>query len=570
MAKAKTKHDLKDTKSGKFVSKKPSWTAPGPQGFHNWRKEIKPRILNHKNRYEVFTPTADQKKVINQILAVDEHGNFVHDICTLIGPRRHFKTVTAALIIIFLTTSRKNYLTQLLGNNETHCRRTMFRTVARIIINTPKLSQLIDPDKYIKMWEIYCPKTKSTIQMSSTSFAGSFGEKANILWYGDAHSSPDHSSFNAFLGSLLDSENSLCLVDGNPDEFGGFLHKYEKNALVDDGIFCNRIKYKDFQEYEKKAPVWIDRKKAKRLETSLLESEFKRDILGLRSSVVNSLFPESVIKMCKDSYRCPVDNIKDLVGNRSYVIGGGLDRADSEWGSVFGNDNSVFTTVAKVANPENQEPEIYILDQHCFRPSTGRAIKKHVLAQHKKYKFKNVVLEAHNVSDLQPYFIEAGVPCESINPHATVQRAAWPEVVRIAKTGRLRISNDLPKLLSEMSTMTYTKLSSGNYHFGAVNSSQKDDRGFSLLWSVYSLRNQILSLYTLGNIQCKNKSSRRHSCFLMGGSLVLLCSENCQAYNEVKEHFQNFLQFQTETEMTIVDFFHAYVKVMGATIYQAA
>ena len=124
----------------------------------------------------------------------------------------------------------------------------------------------------------------------------------------------------------------------------------------------------------------------------LLESEFKRDILGQRSSVVNSLFPESVIKICKDSYRNPVEDIKALVGNRSYVVFGGLIGPIQNGASVFGNDNTVFTTVAKVANPENQEPEIYILDQHTFRPSTGRAIKKHILKMHKKYDFKNVTL----------------------------------------------------------------------------------------------------------------------------------------------------------------------------------
>jgi hypothetical protein len=255
----------------------------------------------------------------------------------------------------------------------------MFRTLTRIIENTPQLLRLINPDKNIKTNEIRYPKHKNIIQMSATSLAGSFGEKVNILWFGDAHSAPAYDSFNAYQASLLDSENSLCLVDGNPDEFGGFLHSIQKSSEQDESIFCNHIEYKDFDHYCKSAPPWIDRKRAKRLESTLLESEFKRDILGQRSSVVNSLFPESIIDMCRDSYRAPADDIKALVGERSYVIGGGLDRADSEWGSVFGNDNSVFTTVAKVANPENQEPEIYILDQHVFRPSTGRAIKKHIL-----------------------------------------------------------------------------------------------------------------------------------------------------------------------------------------------
>jgi hypothetical protein len=55
----KPKYDIRDKKSGKFKSKKPSWTAPGSKGFWNWNKEIKPRILTRSNKYEVFSPTED-------------------------------------------------------------------------------------------------------------------------------------------------------------------------------------------------------------------------------------------------------------------------------------------------------------------------------------------------------------------------------------------------------------------------------------------------------------------------------------------------------------------------------
>ena len=268
MAKTSTRHSLKDPASGKFISKRPAWDEPGSKGFWNWCKEVKPKILTNSNRYEVFKATADQRRVINEILSTDKQGNFLHSISLSIGPRRHFKTITFALIVLWLTTSRKNFLTQLLGNHETHCKRTMFRLLVRIIENSPQLSRLINPEKDIKTLEIRCPKTKSVIQMSSTSLAGSFGEKVNVLWYGDAHSSPCHDSFNAYQASLLDSENALCLIDGNPDEYGGFLFKLEK--ANDPGIYCNRIKYRDFEHYCKEAPPWIDRNRAKRLESTLV------------------------------------------------------------------------------------------------------------------------------------------------------------------------------------------------------------------------------------------------------------------------------------------------------------
>ena len=42
----KTRHSLKDPKSGKYVSKKPPWSAPGSKGFWNFIKEVKKQIEN--------------------------------------------------------------------------------------------------------------------------------------------------------------------------------------------------------------------------------------------------------------------------------------------------------------------------------------------------------------------------------------------------------------------------------------------------------------------------------------------------------------------------------------------
>jgi hypothetical protein len=288
--------------------------------------------------------------------------------------------------------------------------------------------------------------------------------------------------------------------------------------------------------------------------------------------VVNSLFPESVVQLCKDHYPCPVEDIKALVGDRAYVIGGGLDRADSEWGSVFGNDNSIFTTVAKVADPDSQEPLIYVLDSHLFRPSTGKAIKRHILEMHKKYGgFKNVLLEAHNVSDIHPYLAEQGIPAALISPHSTTQNAAWPDLVRMARTGRLRISDTLTDLFSEMLDMTYTKIGeTGKYAFGAADKRSYDDRVFSLLWAVYSLRNEVLQLYELPYVQCRNKSPNRQHCFLFNGNLELLCAEWCESYQQTRGMYLNYMAYQKESVLTLPEFYNAFVTISGPVIWQAA
>jgi len=563
--------------SGKFVSADGStaierWNRPGALGFAHWLNEIKPKILTSKNTYKRFVPTAKQAKLIKRMLSADKNGNFKHTLSLLIEPRRHGKSVLFALICLWLFTSRKNFTIQLSGNSEDHSRRVQFKLLKRIILNTPKLRMMI-PEKNILMHEIKYSKRGNVIQMSTgVSFSTSFGDRLNLIWSSDAHAAVSWESFNALQSSLLDSEGSLCLMDCNVDSLDGPIHDLQKLAETDKSIYCHHTSYKDLDDYLQNCPPWIDKQKAIRLEKTLLEVEVKRDLYGQRSSVINSLFGESILDTCRDDYRCPVEDIKALVGEqRSYVIGGGLDRADSEWGSVFGNDNTIFTVVAKVAGLGNQEPEVFVLDQHCFRPSTGRAIKKHIVSMHKKYGFKNVTLESFSAVDIKPYLIEQGVPTEIISPTSSLQNTAWPELVRIAKTGRLRISKDLDKLFHEMSTMTYAKLSTGNYKFShAMKRKHKDDRPFSLLWAVYSLRNEVLQAFALGNVQCKNKSKRRHSCFIMGGSLELLCGEQCAAYQEVKEFYRQFMQYQTESTLTLPEFFHAYVTIKGAVLYQAA
>jgi hypothetical protein len=575
-AKKRLKSNSAIRRGGHFVGKDgltklERWSLHGFVGFNHWYQDCSPHVQMSDRSWEPIKFTRDQKDFLKSTFLVDDRGRWKYDTILNIGPRRLSKTYMAALIVLFLTCSRSNHITQLSGNTEEHSRRVQLRLLKNIILHTPELRKIFNPvEKNLMQSEIRHPKNGSFVQMNTQSTSMAFGQGFSVLWHSDLHALIDDSAFNAMQSGLLDTFDALLLIDSNVDHLGGRVHKFELQAAEDESIFCHRVKYESWEEFLRLAPRWISRKRAERIKKTVLEAEWKRDLLGLRSSVVNSLFPRDVVALCRDSYRCPVEDIKSLVGERSFVIGGGLDRADSEWGSIFGNDNSVFTVTCKVADPKNQEPQLYVIDQHVFRPSTGRAIKKHIIKMHRKYGFKNVTLEAHNVTDIQPYLVEQGVPCETVNPHSTTQNIAWPELVRIAKTGRLRISEDLPKLFREMSGMTYTKLATGNYRFGADSQAAKDDRCFSLLWAVYSLRNEVLQAYTLGNVLCLNKSPKRHLCYIFGGSLEMCCGQHCQAHQEVKEFYRQFMQYQTESTLTLPVFFYAYVTVKGARISQAA
>lgn len=147
-----------------------------------------------------------------------------------------------------------------------------------------------------------------------------------------------------------------------------------------------------------------------------------------------------------------MDDIETLIQGRAYKIGGGLDRSKSLLGSALGADNTVLTTILKVANPESEEPEVYILDQQVIIPNTSRTIKKAILKNHQRYKYDNLIFEDYEITDLLPWLEAQNIPVEKMTAHATRQMASFPELARIAREGRLHFPEDETGLISEMST----------------------------------------------------------------------------------------------------------------------
>jgi len=537
-------------------------------GFYSWLDDIQPRILTRLNTYEIFHPTPKQKKQIDEILEVDENGNFVHSLSLLIEPRRHGKSSIFALIILWLFTSRQNFLVQLLGNTEQHCRRTQFRTFQRIIEHTPKLSKLIPEDNF-SSFEVVFPPLGNTIQMSTgVNTATSFGEKVNVLWVSDFHAAIDLNPFNIYQSALLDSENSLCFIDSNVDPNDGHVHSLQREADNDDSMFCEHICYRDFEDFAKNAPPWIDRQKAKRLERTALPADFKRDILGQRSDAKNALFPQEIIDLCKSDYKIPVSDISALAKGRAYKVLSGLDRGKS----LLGHDNTVFTTVAKIAT-DTGEPEFYLLNQQVIVPNTSRLIKKAILRDHQRYHFDNMVLENYETVDLQSWAVDQKMPCELVSAHDTNQNIAFLELYRIAKEGRLHFPRDMKALTTEMQTFTYNQKKGGMYSFGADSKNRhKDDRIYSLVWSIFAGREQVLNMYTVGNIQCLNKGPKRNLCFIMNqdpNGALLLCRARCEAYKEIEQMYQSYKESRLDSDETIQEFFAERVKIEGARISQA-
>ena len=486
----------------------------------------------------------------------------------IVAPRRHGKTAAVLIILLYFFFTRQNICIMLHAATEQSCRRNAYSTLEKIIRNTAILNKSI-PERDIQQYEMTFKALGSTIQLASQNLSAAFGGKIDVLFSDDLHSNTDLSTFNALQSSLLDSANSLLLIASNVDYAGGPVDLLQQEAKTDPSIYSTHISYKDLSEYEQKAPVFIDRAKARRIKRTCLITEFSRDILGLRMDSANSLFSSAIIKLCKSKYRIPVADIDSLTQGRAYRVGGGLDRSKSMF-AAKGGDFTVWSTVLKTTSPETGEHQIFILNQKRIIPNTSANIKRTILKDHQRYGgFTNICLENFEVSDLGPFLSDQKIPFELVSPHATNQGIAFAEYHRLMEEQRFFYSEDLKRLESEMSTFQYRQHPGGRVSFGHESKRFKDDHVYSICWGIYSLRSSIMSLYTLGNIQCHHKSPKLHHCFIMGGNLKLHCAKDCDAYLRIEDMFQNYKQYQFDSELNIKEFLNQKVRHIGCRISQA-
>jgi hypothetical protein len=98
---------------------------------------------------------------------------------------------------------------------------------------------------------------------------------------------------------------------------------------------------------------------------------------------------------------------------------------------------------------------------------------------------------------------------------------------------------------------------------------KKDDRIFSLLWAVYSLRKEETVIYELSDIVCNSKSRHARHCFLRNGEMILNCASTCAAYKRVLGMYNSYMMATPESELTLQQFFKRLVKVSGIKTYNA-
>jgi hypothetical protein len=452
-----------------------------------------------------------------------------------------------------------------MANTERQSLSVGFQTLKSIILNTPSLVAQIGREN-VRSYEIRYPKLQNLIEAVSLNISSLYGERITVGWVSEIHAAPSEEPMQVLASSLGDSLNSWLLVDSTVDAVGGPLHRLEQlqESGEDPTVFVYRIEYQDLDEALEKSPPWIRRDWLRSRQKQLLPAVFATQHLNQRAAAANNLFAIPDIRACMEDIPNPVPDVSldSMFQGRKYVCGGGLDRAF--FGSIHG-DKTIWTTVAKVADPESKEPEYWILNQQNILGSLGRGIKKVIRDDMDRFKLRNISLESYNSQDIFTWCLEQGYPAEVISPTSTTQANAFPELYRLVKEHRLRFSKSLKGLADEMETFIY-EMKNGIPKFGCDK--WHDDRIYSLCWAVYALRNKELATYELKDIHCKSRSPNAHLCYLRQGDLILPCSNECPAHYHVLKMYNQYRESNIESEATLPEFFRGMVKVAGVKSYK--
>ena len=538
----------------------------GAAGFLQWVRDVQPRIPARKGGFAVFVPADFQEEAIREALAQVE-GRWRYQTIAFSFPRRHSKTTLMALLVCWRFTlfgPGENIV--VMANSERQTLSVGFSLVKKIILNTPFLLAQIGRDN-LRAYDIKNPKLQNVIQAVSCNVAGLYGQKITIGWVSEIHAAISDEAMQVLASSLGDTEGSWLLLDSTVDGPGGPLHNLEKLQASgeDPTIYVKRVEYADLDEALEKSPPWIDKAWLRSRQKQLLPAIWATQHLNQRVESSTNLFALADIKACQEPIPCPlpVEGLDKITEGRRHVVGAGLDRAF--FGSLHG-DATIWTAVAKVADPDDLESHYWVLNQKSFLGSLAHSIKKEISRDNQRYSLTNAVFEAYNAQDLYLWAAEQQIPCEVIHATSTAQVPAFMELYRLVKEGRLHFSIGLEALADEMTTFMYElrgdkpKFGTDKYH---------DDRIYSLAWAVHSLRAQELAVYELDDIICDSKSRHAGSCYLRQGDLILPCSQTCEAHKRTEAMWAKHRAARVESDLTLPQFFAAMVNVAGVKAYRA-
>jgi hypothetical protein len=514
----------------------------GSKGFFQFLADVEPRVPSGTGGYVPFVPGPREHVEIAK--ALDTDGVSVACLC---WPRRHGKTLTSAMVLIWRFLSRPAENIAVVANSEKQVTSTAFRTIRQAFENTPLLKRLVANGTIIVGADrIEMPSTGSVIRAYSSNPAALWGMKLSAAQISEIHAAKNGGDdvYEALAGSLLDTQGSLLLIDSTVAPKSSKLFELYQSANhptdPDLSIAFSHIEYRDLDDACANTPAWIDPAKLRSLSRQMLPHKFALLHLNRFSDAAHLLFPADILDPAIEIY--PLD-VAALASGSAVIVGGGLDRA---FGGTVRGDATVCAAVAKIAIDD--EEHVFILDADAVPFSRAGGIKSRFDRYHSEYGMTRVVLESYGAQDIadwagtRPY--SAGA--EVVHPSRRTKYAAFLALYQAAAEGRLHIHPRFTDLIAEMRVFEVHEDGKASDGEAAVPKFQHprgkhDDFLHAVVWALYSLRSVTLNPYEIEGINCNGRGASIQHCSLNGGGHIPPCADACRSMADAMRLYDAYL-----------------------------
>lgn len=537
----------------------------GSKGFFQFLADVEPRVPSGTGGFVPFVPGERERAEIAKALDNPEIS-----VAVFAWPRRHGKTLTSAMILIWRFLTRPGEVIAVVANSEKQVVDTAFRTIRQAFEQTPFLKQLVAAGTVkVGADRIELPGTASTIQAYSSNPSALWGKKLSAAQISEIHAARHGGDdvYEALAGSLIDTTGSLLLIDSTVSPRSSKLWELYQAANhatdSDRSIAFSHIQYDDLDDACANAPVWIAPAKLRSLARQMLPHKFALLHLNRWGDASNLLFPASILDPCIEPY--PLD-LTALAAGSAAIVGAGLDRA---FGGTVRGDKTVTACVAKIAIDD--EEHVYILDADAVPFSRMGGIKSRIDRYHADHGMQRLTLESYGAQDIaewaatRPY----GNGTEVVHPSRRTKYAAFLALYQAAAEGRLHIHPKFTDLIAELRAFEVNEDGRATDGEAAVPRFSHprgghDDFVHAVAWALYSLRSVTLNPYEICGINCNGRGAAVSQCALNGGAHIPACGDDCRSMREAQELYGAYLARGPLVSVEMSDFIVNKLKNVGS------
>lgn len=529
----------------------------GADGFFAWLADVQPMVPSEKGGYRPAEFSEREAAELRRAL----DGDF--STVVLCWPRRHGKTVAAALIIVWRFLTRRTQTVAIVANSERQSVDTAFKLVRTIVEQTPYIKAMVDAGAIEVLADVIRYEAAgNVIQGFPANPAALYGKKLSVAQVSELHAARTDTTFQTLASATIDSDDGLVLVDSTVGSRASPLWALAQVAERGDDptLFYSHIQYRDLEDAIANGPAWIKPARLRSRAAQMLPVEFAQQHLNQWGSSSAALFTPDILDRCAEAY--PLD-VKALTDGAAYVVGGGLDRA---YGFSLNGDSTVATAVLKTLVGEDEH--VYVLDCRDIRFSSARGIKSAFTSYASDFGMSRAAIEAYNAQDIAAWCADQAFDHELVHPTAERQAGAFTALFQLARDGRLHIHQKFDRLLKELAALEVSIQSTGTSkgslpRFEAAKGSH-DDHAYSLAWAVYSLRDVELNPYEVAGIHCDATGPAVRLCILNGGNLTPPCADACRSFQAVKDLHDKYMRKNSLYSMALADFFRDRVSNIGS------